>query len=330
VSSRARGAASRAQRASRLDALADANGLILGLAFDHRDSLDALLRGLGRSIDRDAIRRLKRDVVREIAPLATTVMIDHDYGRLALSERVVPRDVALVMPLEAQGYAQLGDERVTTLMSDFSPRAAADRGATACKLLLPMRPDRLVFTKRQLDVAYAAAQATKAAGLVFVLEPQVYRLSSESAAAFGSEYRDMVIAATELVASIRPDLLKLPFPTLDDPAGPGADDRARIACGYVAPATAGVPWVVYGGGAGEAAFAWQLRHAMRAGACGFLVGRTVWRDALTADDVSATARHVCAPRFASFVALARKKRQPSALTPPAAPASRGRTAPASR
>jgi tagatose 1,6-diphosphate aldolase len=292
---------SRDHATARVAPLTDESGLVLGLAFDHRDSLDVLLHELKRSLMPDEIRRLKRDVVTEVAPLATTVMLDHDYGRLAIATRAVRGNAALMMPLEAQGYAQLGDERSTTLLRDFSPRDARDCGAVACKLLLPLRPDRPWFVAAQLGVARAAADATREAGLAFVIEPMVYRLSTESEAEFGNVYPNLVIAATRLAASVGADLLKLPFPIV---AGV-VDDRGSDASTNLHAAASGTPWVLYGAGASEDVFGRQLRLAMRAGASGFLVGRTVWRDALTAADVLAVARDVCRPRFERFVAIAR-------------------------
>jgi tagatose 1,6-diphosphate aldolase len=291
-------------------ALAGDDGLIFGLAFDHRDSLDAMLKELARSLNRPAIQGLKAAVVREIAPLATTVMIDNDYGRVAIADRAAGARAALVMPLEAQGYAQRGDERATTLLADFSAPDARDAGAVACKLLLPLRPDRAGFVATQLDIARAACAATHRAGLAFVIEPQVYRLSTEFPAEFRAAFTDLAIAATERVASVGADLLKLPFPTLDERGSPGADERAAAACTRLHVAATDVPWVLYGAGVEADVFAWQLRHAGAAGAAGFLVGRTVWREALRSDDPVAIARDVCRPRFESFVRIARTACRP--------------------
>ena len=291
--------------------LADPSGIVCGLAFDHRDSLHVLLRDLGLGLTHDEVAALKEVVVRAVAPLASAVMLDDDYGRWAIERGAVPPSVGLIMPLEAQGYAQPGDERLTTLLPGFSPELARVRGAVACKLLLPFRADRPSLVDHQLAVAGDAVAVTRAAGLAIVLEPQVYRLSTESPAMFAARVLSLTLAATEQLAAIGADLLKLPFPVLDTPGapeGPDADARARDACSALSRATGGTRWVLYGAGVDTKTFAWQLRHAGAAGASGFLVGRTIWRDALSDDlqHAAATATRVCAPRFAEFAALAQE------------------------
>jgi tagatose-1,6-bisphosphate aldolase len=299
--------------AAGLAAIADPSGIVCGLAFDHRDSLDAILAELGLTLSHEEICELKKVVVRELAPLASAVMLDHDYGRLAIESGAVPASVGLIMPIEAQGYAQLGDDRRTTLMSGFGPADARSRGAIACKLLVPLRPDRPQTGAAQLDTAAAAVAETHDAGLLVVLEPQIYRLSTESSEAFDAQLTGLTVAATASLASLAPDLLKLPFPA---PRSVEDEGRASHACEELSAAASGVPWVLYGAGVAPDAFAWQLRIAGATGASGFLVGRTVWREALT-EDLGAAARiaaTVCVPRFAEYVAIARKACRPLAST----------------
>jgi tagatose 1,6-diphosphate aldolase len=307
-----------AERRRRLLGLADETGIVVGFAFDHRDSLDVVLRELGLgAMTLDEIRGLKEVLVRAIAPAASTIMLDHEYGQTAITHGAIPSGVGLVMPLEAQGYAQLGDERRTTLLPDFSPARALALGARACKLLLPLRPDRAAFLEDQLEVARRAIAATHAIGLPIVLEPQIYRVSTETAEAFGARLTALTVESVERVAAVGADLLKLPFPTVDRPADPGADERARAACAALDAAASAIPWVLYGGGVPAATFAWQLGHAGAAGACGFLVGRTVWRDALRSDPraAAAIARRTCVPRFAGFGVLAREDCRPIEVSP---------------
>ena len=302
-----------ADRRRHLLALADDAGFVVGLAFDHRDSLDVVLRELGLgAMTVDEIRDLKEALVRAIAPAASAVMLDHAYGRTAIERRAIPAGVGLVMPLEAQGYAQLGDERRTTLLPDFSPARARGLGADACKLLLPLRPDRGAFFEDQLEVARRAVAAAHAVELPIVLEPQVYRVSTETTDDFSAHLTALTTRAVARVAALGADLLKLPFPTVDRPDDPGADERARSACAALHIAASRIPWVLYGAGVPTETFTWQLRHAGTAGACGFLVGRTVWRDALGSDleSTAAVARRTSLPRFIAFGAVARATCRP--------------------
>lgn len=302
-----------------LRVLLDDRGLLIGLAFDHRDSLDVLLadRGLGGT-GPAAIRELKAAVVRAIAPAASAVMLDHDYGALAIADGSIPAGVGLVMPLEAQGYAQLGDERPTTLMTAFTAADARRHGAAACKVLLPMRPDNEPFTERQVATAARAADEAHAVGLPIVMEPLVYRLEAEPVDGFEARRAALVVAATARLAATGPDLLKLPFPVAGDAAAadagagdPGGGAGAE-ACAAMHAAAGGVPWVLYGAGAPADVFARQLRIAGAAGACGFLVGRSVWGDALAPDPAEAArlATVLARPRFERFAAVVREACRP--------------------
>ena len=75
------------------------------------------------------------------------------------------------------------------------------------------------------------------------------------------------------LARLGPDVLKLQYP-----------GSARL-CEALTRACGAVPWVLLGGGTDEDTFLTQLREAMRAGARGYIVGRTAWDAALIPDDV---------------------------------------------
>jgi tagatose-1,6-bisphosphate aldolase len=296
--------------------LADDRGVILGLAIDHRDSFDAVLRergidGLGLA----GARLQKAAIVGALAPFATAVMLDHAAGSLAIADGACGR-AALVMPLEAQGYEALGDERRVALMAGFSPARARDLGAAACKLLVPMRPDRRAFTDAQLDVAATAVRATHAAGLPLILEPLVYRRSDEPEAVFRDGYTDLVVEATLNLAAVGGDLLKLPIPS-DGRDGRPPDARS---CRRMADACRGLPWVLYGAGLPIDLLTGHLAAAGNAGASGFLVGRTIWADLLDrdAEATAAAATSVGRQRLQRLSETAIRHCRPLAAGPPGA------------
>lgn len=307
--------------------LADDRGVILGLAVDHRDSFDVVLRERGiDAIGLAGARLQKAAIVRALAPFATAVMLDHEVGSLAIADGSCGR-AALVMPLEAQGYAALGDERRVALMTGFSPAGARDRGAAACKLLVPMRPDHRAYTDAQLEVAATAVRATHAEGLPLILEPLVYRRSDEPEAVFRDRHTDLVVEATQILAAAGGDLLKLPIPT------DGRDGRPLDARTYprMADASRGVPWVLYGAGLPTDLLLGHLAAAGDAGAGGFLVGRTIWADLLDRDPAvtAASAGSVGRRRLERLVDTAVRHCRPlgsgpSGATPPA-PAPEGAT-----
>lgn len=172
------------------------------------------------------------------------------------------------MPLEEQGYESVGDGRVTTLLSDFSPGHARALGAVGCKLLLPYHPDHAEAARLQEAVARHAIDACHASGIGLVLEPIVYDAKDASFAL-------CVIETARRLAKLGPDVLKLQFPA-------GSPDEGA-ACRAMTDACGDVPWVLLGGGADARTFLRQLGTAMAAGARGLIAGRTLWDAALVPD-----------------------------------------------
>src|SRR5688500_18254397 len=162
------------------------------------------------------------------------------------------------MPLEEQGYETVGDGRVTTLLAEFPPARARERGAVACKLLLPYHPDRTEAARLQESVARQAVEACKSAGVGLILEPIVYE-------ATGPAFALSVIETARRLALLGPDVLKMQFP-----AG-SPDDGA--ACRAVTHVSGEVPWVLLGGGADAGTFVAQLGTAVLAGEGGVVAGR---------------------------------------------------------
>jgi len=292
-------AAADAGRRRRLLRLAGPRGIIAGIAIDHRDSMRAMLerRGLaGLSVD--DLRQLKLRLARTLAPGATAIMLDEELGGLALETGAVPATVGLIMPLEAQGYELDGDEPMTSLMADFSPAVALRYGADACKLLVPYRPDVDVQAGRQDDLVRSTARVCHELGLPLVVEPLVFRRSTESSDRYGAAYPGLVVDAVARLRPLGADLLKLPFP-LPDLAD--ADEQSALAaCRAVDEACAGTPWVLLGANAPTESFIEQVRLAGTGGASGFLAGRGIWGLALDADpeETERAAERIARPALA--------------------------------
>ncbi len=274
-----------AGRRARLLRLADERGIVAGLALDHRDSFRSWLRNSGISVGTDdQIREIKLRLARVLAPAATVIMLDAELGRRAFEGGAVPTTTGLIMPLEAQGYDARGDERLTTLMTEFTATDAARLGADACKLLVPYRPDVSAIADHQDAVIGEALQDAHAVGLPLVVEPVIYRRSDDDEAGFATSYPVLVCEAVRRIRALGPDLLKLPFPVASGSAAGVTDpEGGTAACQDVDRAADGVPWVLLGAGVDAATFAEQVRVAGAAGASGFLAGRGIWGPALDAD-----------------------------------------------
>lgn len=250
-----------AARARRLDEIAGPDGVIVGAAVDHRDSLRAALakKGLPRPGDAE-LSELKVRIAAALAPAATVVLLDAETSAAqALAAGALPGDVALGVPLEAQGYGD-ADVPVTTFLAGWSPAQAVRLGASACKLLLPYRLDDPEQVAAQDGVVRRAVAECRAAGVALILEPIAADLG-------------LVVEGARRLAALGPDVLKVQHP--------GSAEACRAldeACGP------DVPWVLLGGGADAAALERQVAEACAAGASGFVVGRTLWDGALESID----------------------------------------------
>jgi tagatose 1,6-diphosphate aldolase len=284
-------------RARRLDELAGPDGIVVGAAVDHRDSLRLALerKGLGAPSVRE-LSALKLRIVRALAPASTLVLLDAETSAAqALAEGAIPGTVALGVPLEAQGYGDVDDVPRTSFLPGWSPAQAARLGASACKLLLPYRADRPEQAEAQDEVVRTAVAGCRAASVALILEPIVYGSPEPE------RFEELVVAGAERLAGLGPDVLKLQYP--GSPDGCRALDRA---CGPR------VPWVLLGGGADSDVLETQIADACAAGASGFVVGRTLWDNALLADEVASRAalEEGSVPLLERLAALARSSGTP--------------------
>ena len=299
-------------RQERLLRLGGAGGIVAGIALDHRDSLRSVLEGRGIDGLTDAdIRELKLRLARVLAPAATAIMLDEEFGGPALDAGVVPASVGLIMPLEAQGYETVADGRTTTRLEDFGPGDALRRGAAACKLLLPYRIDH-PSSSRQDALLEATVSDCHAVGLPLVVEPLVFRDPAESPAWYAGAYSALVVGAVARLQPLGADLLKLPFPVLD--LAVAGETAALDACRELDRTCAGTPWVLLGAGVDTATFLEQIRLAGTAGASGFLAGRGIWGAALVADpdEAERLAATACLPDLERCRTVAEQYARPMA------------------
>jgi tagatose 1,6-diphosphate aldolase len=294
--------AGRLGRLRGLDTLSDARGIFALAAIDHRDALGVAFETAGYPVPPpERIAELKTTIARALAPHATGLLIDVELGAPAIAQGAAG-PCGIVVPLEAQGYSDVAAGRVTSFLPGFSPALARTLGAAGCKLLLPYRPDHEVSAARQDDVVREAVAACHAEGLPLILEPIVYALPDEAPDAFAAAFPALVIAAATRLQALGPDILKVQFPR--DERGDEAEWCTQLdaACGPT-------PWVLLGGGGAPEVFTRDLRIACRAGASGFIAGRTLWTGIIGDDDETETwLRRVGVPLLHSLRDIAQSGR----------------------
>jgi tagatose 1,6-diphosphate aldolase len=298
----ARETAARLGRLRGLDMLSDARGIFALAAIDHRDALGVAFEKAGfPTPPPERIAELKVTIARALAPHATGLLIDVELGVPAIAYGA-PGPCPIVVPLEAQGYEDVATGRVTSFLPGFSPSLARTLGATGCKLLLPYRPDHEESAARQDDIVRQALAGCHAEGLPLILEPILYALPEETPEAFAESFPALVVATAKRLQPLGPDILKVQFPR---------DDRGDEAawCTQLDEACGPTPWVLLGGGGAPEVFARDLRIACRAGASGFIAGRTLWAGVIGDDDETETwLRRVGVPLLHSLRDIAQSGR----------------------
>ena len=255
-------------------------GTFAVLAIDHRGPLRQALVREDASMDADqALVSLKRDVVRELSPDATAVLLDPETG---LAPCIARSDLAgttgLIVALDT---GSTGDPMTlrTGLVEDWDVQRTVAVGAAGAKLLVYYHPDDRNATRTE-DLVRTIGLACAEHDLPLYLEPLSYAPDQPGHALASDARRQVVIETARRLVPLGVDVLKAEFPlnVADEP------DRNvwREACQELTAASA-VPWVLLSAGVSYEVFLQQTRVACQAGASGIMAGRAVWSEAVTAD-----------------------------------------------
>lgn len=266
-------------KARGLQRITTADGFLLSCALDHLTEFSELLpgpAGFGETV------RAKLDLVRDVAPVTSAVLVDAHFGAGYLAPTgALPRDVGLLVSLEDGDYS-LDSPKWTRFRTGWGPRQARDAGTDAVKLLWWYRPDgdpALAESQRHT----LAALSTECADLdlLLVVEPIWFPLPGEdTASAAWRAARAEGIGASALTAeALGADVLKVEFPA--DLGAPDGEELARAALARIDEVLRR-PWVILSAGVPFATFERQLELACAAGASGYIAGRSLWRDVVAA------------------------------------------------
>ena len=262
----------------RLQQCATPDGKLVILAVDHRHSLRKALNPHNPdSVPAEALVAFKRQVVAALAPAASAVLLDGEYGaEQTIASGALPRDAGLIVSMERSGYAGTPTARLTETVPGWTPQRAARIGAAAIKLLVYYHPEASTAPQVE-ELARQTAAACAEAEVPLFLEPLTYSLDPNRPKLSPEERRCVIIeTARQLTAIPGVDVLKAEFP-LDSTV---VHDEAEwlAACQELTEASR-VPWVLLSAGVDFETFLHQTAAAGRAGASGVAVGRAVWQEA---------------------------------------------------
>jgi sulfofructosephosphate aldolase len=249
--------------------ISDAAGLLAVIAADHGDPLVEMLQAQGLPSDPALVRAIKYDIVDAVGRDASAVLLDPDVSVTHIVDHgALARDVGLLVRIEADGFVA-GDDglRKSQMIDGLGAAGARERGATAAKVMVFIRPDREDLDGHTARLVRDALEDCRRNHLLCVIEAMTYRLDDESPETFAARRGELVRDSAVLLEACGAKLLKLEYP--GDLAG----------CEAVSAAIS-TPWAVLSAGVDHEAFCGQLTDSLEGGAAGFIAGRSLWKESV--------------------------------------------------
>lgn len=279
------------------------SGVIALLALDHRNNLRNLLKpdAPGSVTDAELIQ-VKVEVVRELGPYGSGVLLDPKYGAAqCISAGVLPGNKGLVTALEETGYTGEPTRRHSHLMEGWSVEKAKMIGSAAIKLLVYYHPESPVALEIE-QLVQQVADDCKKNDIALFLEPLSYSLDPYARKLTSSERREVVMESAHRLTPLGVDILEAEFPL--DISMSREDDKMAEACAALTKASA-VPWLLISGMSRYYDYMHQVNIACSSGASGVAVGRAIWQEALplSGEKRREYLQQVTRPRLEKLVSL---------------------------
>ncbi|MBV9276378.1 MAG: tagatose 1,6-diphosphate aldolase [Verrucomicrobia bacterium] len=259
------------------------DGFFLVCALDHLSDFQELLDPNPKTVDYRRTCDAKIGLTRLLASECSAFLLDARFGLAqVIASRALPGSVGLMASIEDEDYKPPTAHRKTRYREYWSTKQMKLLGVDVCKLLWFYRPDSEV-AEHQREVVRSLVRECAELSLPLVVEPIWFPFEDEdpkSASWKERRVRGIVESAHE-VNSLGVDILKVEFPGYVDTEEGRA--KALEACKQL-DAGVNVPWMLLSAGVGYQAFKAQVEIASRAGASGFMAGRSIWRDAASTHD----------------------------------------------
>lgn len=256
-----------------LQAISTPSGKILIVAADQRNSMKAVVQdtpGEPADISSSELAAIKADLVRHLANHGPAILLDPEVALPAIvDDGVLARDTALVVGLDASGFAVEDGLRYTSLVAGMSPREGRRYGADVLKMLFYTRPDRQPSGSRVWKDIEALVKECEEEGVLLIVELLTYRVESESSGEYEAVFPSLVVEGAQMAVAAGAKLLKIQYP------------GSAEACRAVTEAVEGVPWAVLSAGVDHETFVGQVAIAVSEGCAGAMAGRAIWKDSLS-------------------------------------------------
>jgi tagatose 1,6-diphosphate aldolase len=253
-------------------------------ALDHLSDFGELLSPDPTSVTFADIVTAKDELVKALSPSVSAFLLDARYGLHAVATGSLPGTVGLMSTIEDEDYSIPDGPRRTRHRAGWSTTQIKLVGADVAKLLWFYRPDvDAEVAEHQRQVIRTLVEECDALSLPLVVEPIWYPVAGEDVTsdAWRQARVEGILTSAFDAHALGIDMLKVEFPGyVDTDEG---QDAAYLACQRL-DAGIDVPWVILSAGVGYEDFKTQVEISSRAGASGYLAGRSIWRDAVSNHD----------------------------------------------
>jgi tagatose 1,6-diphosphate aldolase len=278
-----------------LQRISNPNGTLTMLALDQNSSMIDMAskalkaKGQDREPSYEEIVEAKLDMMRQMAPAASGVLIDAYYGAWsAIASGAIPPDKGMLVRVEKSGGPK---NKVGAPLVEVEPGWSVEKiklmGADAVKLLAPFEPYEYASAEHQLAMIESIADECKKYDILMLLEPVAFPFGGEKKTdgSFLDRKAATVIESARQL-SRHCDVYKAEFPgTL----GHESDEQLRDNLEALGAASA-TPWVLLSAGVDYDDYYKQVTMAMEAGASGVLGGRAFWKEYFLQDGEEAHTR----------------------------------------
>lgn len=283
------------------------DGAVLVVACDQRGGMRDCLSAdpaVRKGISDAQLGETKADIVSHLARAAACVLLDPVCAvPRIVDEGVLPRDVALLIGLDASGYDVSPEGyRLSRLAQGIDARRVRQLGGTGGKIMVYLRPDQPAADAHNLAILERCIADFAREDLLLVVEFLTYALPGESPETYRERIPALVEAGTALALERGAKVLKLPYP------------GSAAACAAVTARAGAVPWAVLSAGVDHATFLGQVDIAVRNGAVGVIAGRSLWKDCVSLDRSATRDRltRIAVPRLHEIEAVIARARTAAA------------------
>ena len=252
------------------------NGAIMVIACDQRGGIRKILASdeAGQAkITNDMLGDTKSDVARYLASHAACILLDPICAvPRVVEEGALPRDVALLIGLDASGYdTDAAGHYLSRLVPGVNARKVRELGGTGGKIMVYLRADHPEANGHNMAIIRDCIEDFGREDLLLVVEFLTYALPGEDAAEYKAKFPSLIEGGTRLCLDAGSKVLKLPYP------------GTAQSCAAITAMCGAVPWSVLSAGVDHETFVGQVETAMANGASGVIAGRALWKDCVSLD-----------------------------------------------